>query len=191
MTRFFPLPLRARRSNPLTVPGVPIAPFLTTAPLASGRTGARMLAACLLLAAIVLPMQQARADLMINPTRIVFDKNRRAAQIDLINDGATSATYRLVLVNRRMTETGEFNAIDSAGPGEQFAEPMLVYSPRQITLAPGAQQLVRLALRKPEELAAGEYRSHLFFEKVAETTAENNITSAARRQAKSASASLP
>lgn len=142
-----------------------------------------MLAACLAFAAIVLPMQQARADLMINPTRIVFDKNRRAAQIDLINDGATSATYRLVLVNRRMTDVGEFNAIDAPGPGDQFADAMLVYSPRQITLAPGAQQLVRVALRKPEELATGEYRSHLFFEKVAETTAENNIENLGRTAA--------
>jgi hypothetical protein len=133
-----------------------------------------MLTACLLLAAAIFPMQ-AYADLMINPTRIVFEKNRRSAQIDLINDGAASATYRLIVVNRRMTETGEFIAVETAGPDEKFADAMLVYSPRQITLAPGAQQLVRVALRKPEDLAPGEYRSHLFFEKVAETTAENNI----------------
>jgi hypothetical protein len=133
-----------------------------------------MLTACLLLAAAIFPMQ-AYADLMINPTRIVFEKNRRSAQIDLINDSAASATYRLIVVNRRMTETGEFNAVETPGPDEKFADAMLVYSPRQITLAPGAQQLVRVALRKPEDLAPGEYRSHLFFEKVAETTAENNI----------------
>jgi hypothetical protein len=149
-----------------------------------------MLAARLLLAAGIFPMQPAYADLMINPTRIVFEKNRRSAQIDLINDGATSATYRLVLVNRRMTEAGEFNAIDTAGPGEQFADEMLVYSPRQITLAPGAQQLVRVALRKPEELLAGEYRSHLFFEKVAETTAENNIETIGRSPAGEVGVSL-
>jgi hypothetical protein len=130
-----------------------------------------MLAACLLMAA----MHHAYADLMINPTRIVFEKNRRSAQIDLINDGTTSTTYRLVLVNRRMTEAGEFHAIETAGPDEKFADAMLVYSPRQITLAPGAQQLVRVALRKPEDLLPGEYRSHLFFEKVADTTPENNI----------------
>ena len=185
MTRFLSLSPSAGR-NPFTVPGVPIAPLPTTAPFASGR----MLAGFLLLAAIVLPMHQAHADLMINPTRIVFDRNRRAAQIDLINDGATSATYRLVLVNRRMTEAGEFNAIETPGPGDQFADPMLVYSPRQITLAPGAQQLVRVALRKPEELAAGEYRSHLFFEKVADTTAENNIDNLGRAPAGEVGVSL-
>lgn len=150
---------------------------------ASGSTRGRRLAIGLLLAAGMFPVQPAFADLMINPTRIVFDKNRRAAQIDLINDGSASATYRLVIVNRRMSEAGEFNAVDKAGPGEQFADDMLVYSPRQITLAPGAQQLVRVAVRKPEALADGEYRSHLFFEKVADTTAENDIESLGRKPA--------
>lgn len=119
----------------------------------------------------------ALADLMINPTRIVFDKNQRSAQIDVINDGTTPATYRLNIVNRRMTESGEFQAITEPGPGEQFAGSMLVFSPRQIVLQPGTQQLVRVALRKPAELAPGEYRSHLSFDKVADPTLSNAIES--------------
>lgn len=155
----------------------------TGVPIATSTPSARTFTAALLLAAMILAVLPAHADLMINPTRIVFDKNRRSAQIDLINDSATSATYRLALVNRRMTDAGEFNAIDTAGPGDAFADGMLVYSPRQITLAPGAQQLVRIALRKPEELAPGEYRSHLFFEKVADTTAAQNIENLGRAPA--------
>lgn len=168
--------IRCRASFPL--PGATINSLPQHTPL-PGR--ARLLALRLLLAACMLPAQPAFADLMINPTRVVFDKNRRAAQIDLINDSAASATYRLVIVNRRMTEAGEFHAADKAGPGEQFADDILVYSPHQITLAPGAQQLVRVAVRKPEDLADGEYRSHLFFEKVADTTAENNIENLGRK----------
>ncbi len=121
--------------------------------------------------------ERALADLMINPTRIVFDKNQRSAQIDVINDGTTPATYRLNMVNRRMTETGEFQPITEPGPGEQFAGQMLVFSPRQIVLQPGTQQLVRIALRKPAELAAGEYRSHLSFDKVADPGLSNAIES--------------
>ena len=115
----------------------------------------------------VLPLRPAWADLMVAPTRIVFDKNQRAAQLDLINSGAETATYRISIVNRRMSETGEFSAIDSPGPGEQFAGELLRYSPRQVVLAPGIGQTVRLSLRKPADLPAGEYRSHLIFEKVA------------------------
>ncbi len=110
----------------------------------------------------------ARADLMLHPTRIVFDKATRSAQVELINNGSEPATYRLRLVNRRMGETGEFKAVDAPQPGELFAEPLLRFSPRQVTVPPGGAQTVRLMLKKDAELAPGEYRSHLQFDRVAE-----------------------
>lgn len=119
--------------------------------------------------------QAALADLIINPTRIVFEKNQRSAQIDVINDGTTAATYRLNIVNRRMTNSGEFQPITEPGDGDQFAGPMLIFSPRQIVLQPGTQQLVRIALRKPADLAPGEYRSHLSFDRIADPTVINSI----------------
>ena len=119
----------------------------------------------------------ALADLMINPTRIVFDNNKRSAQLDVINSGTTPATYRLSIVNRRMSDSGEFQPITTASEGEQFAGPMLVFSPRQIVLPPGGQQLVRISLRKPADLAPGEYRSHLNLEKLADSTGSDSIES--------------
>jgi hypothetical protein len=65
-----------------------------------------------------------------------------------------------------MTDTGEFVTVDSPFAGEQFADDLIRYSPRQIELAPGSSQAVRLMLRKPAQLAAGEYRSHLVFERI-------------------------
>jgi P pilus assembly chaperone PapD len=117
----------------------------------------------------------AHAGLMLYPTRIVFEKNQRAAQIELINDGDKPATYRISLVNRRMTEDGRFEAADSAGPGEHFADGMLRFSPRQVTLEPGTTQTVRLMLRKPAELLEGEYRSHLQFEKLPDVEGSASI----------------
>lgn len=108
----------------------------------------------------------AQAELMLNPTRVVLAKNQRAAQVELINDGSEPASYRISVVNRRMSETGEFVTIDTPGPGEQFAGQMLTWSPRQVTLQPGTAQVVRLMIRRPEGLAEGEYRSHLHFEKL-------------------------
>lgn len=124
---------------------------------------------------ILLPLRPAMADLMVAPTRIIFDKNQRSAQLDLINSGSETATYRISVVNRRMGENGEFSAIDSPGPGEQFAGELLRYSPRQVVLAPGAGQAVRIMLRKPAGLAAGEYRSHLIFEKIAAAKGATSI----------------
>lgn len=117
----------------------------------------------------------AAADLMLHPTRLVFEKNQRAAQLDLINNGQETATYRISLVNRRMSETGEFSGVDTPAPNEQFADGMLRYSPRQVTLAPGAGQVVRVMLRKPAGLAPGEYRSHLMFERVPKARAQTSI----------------
>lgn len=115
------------------------------------------------------------AELMLYPTRIVFEGNQRTAQIQLINSGTESKTYRIALVNRRMSETGSFSDIEEPLPGELFADPMLRFSPRQVTLAPGAGQTVRMMVRKPANLAAGEYRSHLLFSQQPDALGSNSI----------------
>ena len=129
---------------------------------------------------ILLSLRPAWADLMVAPTRIVLEKNQRSAQLDLINNGQETATYRIRLVNRRMSETGEFSAIESPGPGEQFADELLRYSPRQVVLAPGAGQTVRLSLRKPADLLAGEYRSHLQFDRLPDTKGSSSVDTLGR-----------
>lgn len=128
----------------------------------------KRLAATGVACALLLP-SPALAELMLNPTRLVFTKNQRAAQVELINNGSEPASYRITLVNRRMSESGEFSTASEAGPGELFADTMLSYSPRQVTLQPGTAQVVRVMVRKPEALAPGEYRSHLHFEKLPAT----------------------
>lgn len=122
----------------------------------------------------------AQADLIVSPTRVVLD-NRRTAQLDLINNGTEPATYRIKVVNRRMSDSGEFMPANEAEPGERFADGMLHYAPRQVRLGPGESQVVRLAVRKPADLPEGEYRSHLLFERVPEaqgpTSIENRVAS--------------
>lgn len=130
---------------------------------------------------LLLLSRAALADLMLFPTRIVFDRQQRAAQVELMNQGKAPETYRIHLVNRRMGPNGEFIAIDQPGPGEQFADAMLRYSPRQVTIPPGGSQVVRILLRKPEELPPGEYRSHLQFDRVAEATGASSVEDLARR----------
>ena len=126
----------------------------------------------LLLAMLSLP---ALAQLMLNPTRVTIEKNQRSSQLDLINIGNQAATYRVSLVNRRMNENGDFSPAETALAGEQFADDMVRFSPRQVTIAPGATQVIRLSLRKPAELPEGEYRSHLLIERIADTTLQTSI----------------
>ena len=106
---------------------------------------------------------QGAGDLVVAPTRIVFEGRTRTAQLSLLNKGSAAATYRISLINMRMTEDGGFKEIDEPAPGEQFADRLIRYAPRQVVLAPGDSQAVRLLLRKPRGLEPGEYRSHLLF----------------------------
>jgi P pilus assembly chaperone PapD len=127
------------------------------------------------LAALLLLPQAAMADLMLFPTRVVFEKNQRTTQVDLVNNGSEAATYRITLVNRRMSESGELQPADTPLDGELFAAGMVQFSPRQITLQPGTSQTVRVMLRKPADLAPGEYRSHLQFQRMPDTKGATSV----------------
>jgi len=109
------------------------------------------------------PLVHASGELIISPTRLVFEKQTRTASVNLVNAGKETHTYRIQFVQRRMTANGGFEEIKKAKPGEQFSDAMIRFSPRQVTLQPGQSQAIRLMLRKPASLAAGEYRSHLLF----------------------------
>ena len=118
----------------------------------------------LVLAATVATLPQpARADLLLVPQRIVFEEQDRAATLTLVNNGNETETYRISWKQLRQLPDGQYAEIAAPGPGEQFADEMIRYSPRQVTLEPGEPQTVRLMLRKPTDLPAGEYRSHLAF----------------------------
>jgi hypothetical protein len=124
---------------------------------------------------VLLAPSAAYADLMLYPTRIVIKGNQRSAQVEIINRSAEPETYRLTIVNRRMTETGEIVEAQQVEAGEQFADKMLVYTPRQVTLQPGEAQTVRVSVRRPAGLADGEYRSHLQFDRVAKAAGASDI----------------
>lgn len=124
--------------------------------------------------------QPALAGLMLYPTRVVLENKDRSAQVELINNGDKPETYRIGIYNRRMTETGEIVAADTLRTGELSATDLLRYSPRQVTIQPGKSQTVRIMLRKPAKLAAGEYRSHLQFDRVADAEGASNLENLAK-----------
>lgn len=101
--------------------------------------------------------------LLVAPTRVVFEGRLRTAEITLLNTGPETATYRISLTRMRMREDGSFEEVDSPEAGERFADDLVRYSPRQVTLEPEVPQTVRIQLRKPADLETGEYRTHLLF----------------------------
>ena len=141
---------------------------------------ARLSRAAALLLLFLCGHQTALAGLMLYPTRIVLESKARSAQVELINNGDKPETYRIGIFNRRMTETGDIVAADKPQAGELFADDLLRYSPRQVILQPGKSQTVRIMVRKPAGLAAGEYRSHLQFDRVADAAGAANLENLAK-----------
>lgn len=128
-------------------------------------------------------LAQGLGDLVVAPTRLVFEGRTRSSLISLLNNGTESGVFRITVVNMRMTETGQFERLEQDAeklPGEEFAEGMFRFAPRQIELAPGQSQAVRVMLRKPKDLAPGEYRSHLLIQRLPkEGTAGRSIEATA------------
>jgi P pilus assembly chaperone PapD len=99
----------------------------------------------------------------IAPLRVLFDGRTRSATVFLSNRTAETATYRISLVNRRMLETGEIVVAEEAQTGEFFADDLIRFSPRRVTIAPFGAQTIRLLARRPrgdfpEDV---EFRTHL------------------------------
>ena len=120
----------------------------------------------------------AAAQLMVTPTRVVFEGNERTKQVNLINNGADTGRFKISFVRKNMTAEGGLKAIEENEPG-LYSDEMVRFSPRLVTLAPGQSQTVRLMLRKKSGTADGEYRSHMMFQSLpdATTTDVSHLTS--------------
>ena len=118
----------------------------------------------LLLASIFLTGHvYAAGQLMVSPTRVVFEGSEKTKQVNLINNGSETGRFRISFVRRKMTEDGKFEEIAENEPG-MFSDDFVRFSPRQVTLQPGQSQTVRLMLRKKSDMPDGEYRSHMLFQ---------------------------
>jgi hypothetical protein len=118
---------------------------------------------CLALPSLARAEPAPAAGLLVAPTRVAFDARHRTAAITVMNSGSKAATYRISFVQMVMDETGQVRELTPEQQAQNPADQLVRYSPRQVYLEPGVAQTVRLQVRKPENLAEGEYRSHLLF----------------------------
>jgi P pilus assembly chaperone PapD len=112
---------------------------------------------------LIAPGVYAAGQLMVSPTRIVFEGNKRTEQVNLINNGSETSRYRISFVRKKMTADGKFEEVPDNQPG-LYSDEIIRFSPRQVTLQPGQSQTVRLMLRKKRSMPDGEYRSHMLFQ---------------------------
>lgn len=114
----------------------------------------------------------ALGQLMVSPTRVVFEGNERTKQISLINNGSEAGRFRITFVRKDMNSSGKIEVIEDDRPG-MYSDEMVRFSPRQVTLQPGQSQTVRLMLRKKSGTADGEYRSHMMFQSLPDSTSSD------------------
>lgn len=106
---------------------------------------------------------EAQGNLQITPKRIVFEGQKRIMEVVLVNSDLDSAKYSISFLQFRMTEDGAFEEINTPDSGQNFSDKNIRFFPRSVMLGPNETQIIRLQLSKSEQLAPGEYRSHLYF----------------------------
>jgi len=106
-------------------------------------------------------------NLLVAPTRVVFEGRKRGGVVNLSNLGGGKATFRISLVRMEMDEQGGFREVPTQRvPGQVAPEDLIRFSPREVTLEAQESQTIRLQIRKPPELPTGEYRIHMLFRAV-------------------------
>ena len=101
------------------------------------------------------------AEVMLVPTRVVFENNDRYNTIVVKNVGDAAGDYTVDLVDMKMLDSGAVVPLNPGESAQYSAIPYLRIAPKSMTLPPGATQNIRLVLRKPEGLEPGEYRAHV------------------------------
>lgn len=127
-----------------------------------------------LLALVLLPAQ-ARADLTITPTRVVFQGRDRSAVVQLLNMTDRTNTYRMNWMLLKPTDKGGYDMVQATPEMEKDPHSvanMVIFSPRQVTIGPHGQQVIRLMLRRPADLPPGEYRAHMSMTRLAKNAAD-------------------
>lgn len=117
-----------------------------------------------LLAGAMLFAHDAHA-LRLTLKRVVFEGSKRTEVLTIVNDSPDDMVYRLGWNNMVMGTDSQTLTPVGAGetiPGLNTADDLVIFAPRRIAIPAGASQQVRLMLRKPADLADGEYRSHLW-----------------------------
>ncbi|HEV7991129.1 MAG TPA: hypothetical protein VGP25_04845, partial [Gemmatimonadaceae bacterium] len=109
-----------------------------------------------LLASTSLPAQS----FMLSPGSIVFEGEVRSAELLVSNTHGTKSIFRIESASFRMFGNGMLAEVAPSDVALNASD-IVRFSPRQFELAPGETQIVRIGLRIPPGLPAGEYRLHL------------------------------
>ena len=115
----------------------------------------------------------AQAPLFISPQRVELFDQRRSEVLTATNRTENTASYELGLEDYSMSEQGTTMRVERL---EHSARRMVRFSPRSFTLQPGKTQTIRVVSRRPNQLDAGTYRTHVVFREVPNPSAADDKT---------------
>ncbi len=116
-------------------------------------------------------------NIAIMPPRLVLEGGHRSGEILLLNTGKNTGHYQISFIHMDMDEKGvlQRRGDDQRAQGETFADDLVRFSPREVTLKPGETQSIRFRLRKPADLKDGEYRAHLLIKEASGSAAASVV----------------
>jgi hypothetical protein len=101
------------------------------------------------------------ANLALSEYRLLFDNKTKTNSLLLRNTSDNTMTFSIEITHQNMTKEGNLMPISEAQMLGHSAKKMLRYSPRRGKIKPRGVQAVRFNVRKPANIANGEYRSVL------------------------------
>lgn len=116
---------------------------------------------------IITQTAYANASLGFSPQRVVMEDRTRTTSLRLTNRGDKTGTFRISLSDVIYNVDGSVKHVKTPPAGFPSAKSFVRFSPRQVRLAPGETQRVRVLL-KSSQLAAGEYRIHAVMQQIPE-----------------------
>lgn len=108
--------------------------------------------------------KEAKANITLLPTRVLFEEGDRFKEVTLVNTGDKTKTYEMSWNFFRMQEQNPPYTTADGPITEVDPSKYISFTPRRVTLQPGAKQKVKLVLRRPKDpLPPGDYHIHLRF----------------------------
>jgi len=101
------------------------------------------------------------ADILLSPTRLIFENNSKFMTVYVRNNGDATGRYKIEVVDTKMSENGAIEILPEGTKDAHSAQDYISLSPRALTLKPDENQPVRILIKNMSALPDGEYRSHL------------------------------
>ncbi len=111
------------------------------------------------------------ANLQVFPTRLLIEEKKRIGQLSLRHTGTTPEKYKISAIYYKMKPDGGLELATKPEEPKDSAFKMIRFSPREVTLQPNLEQVLRIMVIRPADLPEGDYRAHILFEPTTDDSA--------------------